>query len=103
MLSDDGWTLHTLNAGHALSDVLGRKGKMADGSDWVFGGSPHLRGVEKVRWAGNTGQFVLSSLDVPIVCAGLMTPFPTPRLHAPSINQQGVHFNIFNNIWNTNY
>ena len=44
----------------------------------------------------------MSSMDVPVVCTGMATPFPTPRTEPPDMSQ-GVHFNIFNNIWNTNY
>ena len=44
----------------------------------------------------------LTSLDVPVVSLGVATPFPSPRTAAPDMSQ-GVHFNIHNNIWNTNY
>ena len=44
----------------------------------------------------------LSSLDVPLVALGTATPFPTPRTGPPDMHG-GTHFNILQNIWNTNY
>ena len=70
-----------------------------------YGGSPHLRGVDHVEYCPKdlAGKCVkISSLDVPIVSFGTANPFPTPRTEAPDMNG-GVHFNILNNVWNTNY
>jgi hypothetical protein len=70
----------------------------------VYGGSPHLRGVESASWEAADGHsgFTLTSLDVPIMCMGEMTPFVTPRVEHPNMSL-GVHWNIVQNIWNTNY
>jgi hypothetical protein len=46
--------------------------------------------------------FELASLDVPVVCTGEASPFVSPRNMAPDM-RKGVHFNILQNIWNTNY
>jgi hypothetical protein len=102
-----GWRLHVLGSDMDPADVIGSQG--ADRNDSTYGGSPHLRGVEAVSWepAVNSAAMrklvgaptlVLSSLDVPILCVGDATPFPTPRTAAPDMTK-GVHFNIFNNIW----
>jgi hypothetical protein len=56
----------------------------------------------------------LVSLDVPIVSAGLLSPFPTALDTAAgadnstasilgAIARQGWHYNLANNIWNTNF
>ena len=52
---EDGWWLRTLNATLDPHDVVGRKGEKKDGSDWVFGGSPHMRGVQSAHWKGKEG------------------------------------------------
>jgi hypothetical protein len=39
---------------------------------------------------------------VPIVSTGIASPFVSPRTEAPDMNG-GVHYNILQNIWNTNY
>ena len=82
-------------------DVLGAVGESYLES--TYGGSPHLRGVESAAWTGAKGQgFTLTSLDVPILCTGKASGFVTPRTQAPDM-AEGVHWNIFQNIWNTNY
>jgi hypothetical protein len=61
--------------------------------------------VVGARYSGNDGKFAISSLDAPVVSCGLLTPFPTPgdntTLAANMAN--GMHWNVQNNIWNTNY
>ena len=44
----------------------------------------------------------MTSLDVPVLCTGKPSPFVTPRTQPPDMSL-GVHWNIFQNIWNTNY
>ena len=91
-----------------------------DPTDVAQGGAPHTRCVSAVTRVGprfsspamhggngggsgsSNGTFVLSSLDVPCLSAGEPSPFPTPRDGVPDM-RQGVAFNVFNNIWNTNY
>eukprot|EP00041_Stephanoeca_diplocostata_P034253 m.1154078 g.1154078 ORF g.1154078 m.1154078 type:complete len:814 (-) comp24488_c0_seq7:2031-4472(-) len=88
------WTLTVLGSEMLPTDVFASAG--------VYGGSPHMRGVESVQWAGKAGGFVISSLDVPILVTGNATPFISPRTEAPNMSL-GVHYNIYQNIWNTNY
>eukprot|EP01046_Picozoa_sp_COSAG06_P049860 COSAG06_NODE_7764_length_2384_cov_1.528228_2_plen_128_part_00 len=47
------------------------------------------------------GGFVLTSMDVPVLCAGRATPFVTPRTQPPDMSE-GVSWNIYQNTWNTN-
>jgi hypothetical protein len=91
----DRWRVVSLNSTLDPTDVFGKNGT-------VYGDSPHLRGAERVEGGGSAGRFVLESLDVPIICSGVPTPFPTPRNAAPDM-AAGVSWNIFQNIWNTNY
>ena len=107
-------------------DPLDVIGKVVHGSnpmstylDSVYGGSPHLRGVEDAHYTSaaevrpekggsgvgagaGAGGFELTSLDVPVLCTGKATPFVTPRTAPPDMTE-GVSWNIFQNIWNTNY
>lgn len=75
----------------------------------MYGGSPHLRGVEDAHYADKAASdcefcrgFELTSLDVPVMCTGKPTPFITPRTGPPDM-AEGVSWNIYQNIWNTNY
>ena len=93
-----GWQLQVLGAQMSPTDTLGTPG--ASAVDSVYGGSPHLRGVEAARWEGSAGGFSLTSLDVPILCTGAASPFVTPRTAPPDMTL-GMHWNIVQNIWNT--
>jgi len=92
-----GWTLTVLGSeGIDPTNVVG--------SSDVYGGSPHLRGVEVASWSSPTSKLALrlTSLDVPIMSVGAANPFPSPRTEAPDMSK-GVHWNLFQNLWNTNY
>jgi hypothetical protein len=107
------WGLTVLGSSMDPLDVLGRR---AHGPDPVsryldseYGGSPHLRGVEAARYSDDNGttagrgtSFELTSLDVPVMCVGKATPFVTPRTEPPDMSH-GVSWNIYQNLWNTNY
>lgn len=97
----------------------------------VSHGSTHLHGAEAVRWAssssegdekgrgdastaGNNGSdgvgaaerntvssFRVESLDAGLLCYGEPTAFPTP-FSAPNMSF-GTSFNLWNNVWGTNY
>lgn len=108
----EGWRLRVLGSEMDPTDVLGAGGAAA-GPAAVFGGSPHLRGVEAVSWSRQPAAvaesvasaapppgFTVVSLDVPVVSVGTASPFPTPRASPPDMSL-GVHYNIQNNIWNT--
>ena len=94
------WRLTVLGQTMDPTDVLGAAGDSLETA--VFGGSPHLRGVEAATWTGAAGTLTFTSLDVPIMCLGEASPFVSPRTAAPDM-ARGVHFNIVQNIWNTNY
>ena len=53
-------------------------------------------------------SLTIESLDVPVVSAGLLSPFPTPSTNDSAtilgwITEGGWRYNLQNNIWNTNY
>jgi len=98
-----GWMLNVLGSEMSPTDVLAKPSPTKSIGDGVFGGSPHLRGIEKASWSNSAGaSFELSSLDVPVVSTGIASPFISPRDQVPDM-LGGLHFNIFQNIWNTNY
>ena len=112
-VNPEGWRLSVLGSEMDPTDVLAKPSPDSKMEDAVYGGSPHLRGVQAASWAGATGalgnnagkggaSFVLSSLDVPVLSTGIASPFVSPRNEVPDM-LGGVHYNIFQNIWNTNY
>lgn len=98
-MQPDGWSVQVLGSQMDPTDTLGKVGSSSLTS--TYGGSPHLRGVEAARWSGTAGAFSLTSLDVPVLCMGKASPFDTPRTEPPDM-RLGVHYNIFQNVWNTN-
>eukprot|EP00731_Ephydatia_muelleri_P008681 Em0004g1019a len=63
-------------------------------------GSKHLHASDNgIRYSDTSLAF--NSLDTSLVCVGNPNAFPTP-MQQPDVSS-GFSFNIFNNIWGTNY
>lgn len=70
--------------------------------DVVPFGNRHLHASGKyVRWSGERPKFEISSLDAPLVAPGRpsLLDFNNDQ---PDLSQ-GVHFNLLNNLWGTNF
>ena len=78
-------------------------GSLVDVDSVVKNGSQHLHSSQAVTYTNpsNTKQIVFESLDTSVLCVGIPNPFPTPPSHP--VENDGFAFNIFNNIWGTNY
>ena len=63
-------------------------------------GSKHLHASDNgIRYSDSGLTF--SSMDTSVLCIGNPTAFPTP-MEQPDVSS-GFSFNIFNNVWGTNY
>lgn len=78
-------------------------GSMVDIESVVRNGSQHLHSSQTVTYSlpSNTPHMTFESLDTSVVCVGYPNPFPTPPSR-PAVDD-GFSYNIFNNIWGTNY
>ena len=56
---------------------------------------------EKARYAEGLHAFELSTLDAPVVAFGDRSPLNF-SLNPPDV-RSGIHVNLFNNAWGTNY
>lgn len=65
----------------------------------IQNGSQHLHSSQCVSYTNP--QLTFLSKDTSLCCVGFPTPFPTPT--AKPVVDDGFSFNIFNNIWGTNY
>ena len=70
--------------------------------DIVRNGNRHLHAIGRdVRYRDRKGQLAIESLDAPLVAPGepsllnFHNRMPTLR--------RGMHFNLYNNIWGTNF
>jgi hypothetical protein len=85
--SQGGWMLEKTNRYVSPDDVMSNGGR-------------HLHAVtRRVRYRDNRGAFVLETLDAPLVAPGqrLLTDFNNEQ---PDM-REGVHVNLYNNLWNT--
>eukprot|EP00040_Diaphanoeca_grandis_P011615 m.59614 g.59614 ORF g.59614 m.59614 type:complete len:816 (-) comp22730_c0_seq1:20-2467(-) len=80
----------------------------------INGSNMHMHGVNTgVRWMrGDDVDLLLETFDTTVVSIGEANPVPTTALNGDPLypGQRltpdpagGVHFSLFNNIWNTNY
>lgn len=84
-----GWSVDKVNQRVALGEVL-------------RGGNRTMHGVTTgVRYEGNDGSFDLSPLDAPLLAVGARSPLNFSK-ELPSM-KAGVHVNLYNNAWGTNY
>ncbi|GFO45696.1 coiled-coil domain-containing protein 90b, mitochondrial [Plakobranchus ocellatus] len=94
-----------------LAWTINKMGQNIDPCNVVLNGSQYVHGIDKgVQLLNKAGQGLLFlSLDVPTVLIGtddhVDSPFPVPLQPLPcsSVKIMTMSFNIYNNIWNTNY
>jgi Domain of unknown function (DUF5054) len=84
-----GWTLE--KAGEAVSPL-----------DVVVSGNRHMHALSKgFQYQDEEGTFAVETVDAPVVTIG--TKSPLPFSNAQPDPQAGIHCNLFNNAWGTNY
>ncbi|MBX2998145.1 MAG: DUF5054 domain-containing protein [Caldilineaceae bacterium] len=84
-----GWKLHKLGAWIDPLDVVSR-------------GNRTLHAIDSsVTYVGDNRSFIIESLDAPLVAPGAPTLLNFHNAH-PSPGG-GMHFNLYNNVWGTNF
>ncbi len=87
--SPEGWTLE-------------KSGQQVSPFDVVSSGSRHLHAVSTgFRYIDEKGSFSVETLDAPLLAVGEKSPLNFSRSQ-PDLSS-GVHCNLFNNAWGTNY
>ena len=85
----EGWTLE-------------KSGELVSPYDVVANGNRHMHALSKgLSYKDDNGEFVLETLDAPLVSLGVKSPLYFSNLQPDLSN--GVHCNLFNNAWGTNY
>ncbi len=81
---------------------LEKVGQLLLPSDVVSGGNRNMHALsEKIRFSDPSGSLEILTFDAPIVSLGERSPIYFSDTQ-PSL-RQGIHFNLFNNAWGTNY
>ncbi len=81
---------------------LDKMGQWISPLEVIRNGNRNLHAIDRgIRYRGSDGQLMIESLDAPLVAPG------GPRLlhfdnRQPPL-EQGMHFNLYNNIWSTNF
>jgi hypothetical protein len=89
-----------------VSDIkswsMQKSGQEVSPFDVVEGGNRHMHAIDDRIWCGR-GERSLSifSQDAPLVALGVQSPLYFNR-EQPQLDK-GIHFNLFNNAWGTNY
>ena len=82
--------------------TLEKSGEPVSPMDVVRSGNRHMHAVSKgFCYEDETGTFFVETLDAPVVTLGLKSPlcFSTSQ---PDLSA-GIHCNLYNNAWGTNY
>ena len=70
--------------------------------DVVPGGNRHMHAIsDTIRYKTNQEKFSVSSMDAPLLALGKRTPLYF-SYEQPKVND-GIHFNLYNNVFGTNY
>jgi hypothetical protein len=82
--------------------TLEKSGEQVSPLDVVQSGNRHMHAVSKgFSYKDGRGAFFVETLDAPVVTMGVKSPLPFSKLQ-PDLSG-GVHCNLFNNAWGTNY
>jgi hypothetical protein len=82
--------------------TLSKIGQPVSPFDVVAGGNRHMHAVSSgVTYKDRRGSLEIETLDAPLVSLGEMSPIYFSKLQ-PDLSK-GIHFNLFNNGWGTNY
>ncbi len=82
--------------------MLEKSGESVSPLDVVQSGNRHMHAVSKeFGYKDESGAFRVETLDAPVVTLGTKSPLPFSK-QQPDLSA-GVHCNLFNNAWGTNY
>lgn len=82
--------------------LLEKSGQPVRPTDVVRGGARHMHAIsEKISYTEGSHRFDLATLDAPVIALGERSPLNF-SLNPPDV-KSGIHVNLFNNAWGTNY
>ena len=81
--------------------MLTKVGQRVSPFDVVSGGNRHMHAVSGLAYRDARGALEIEALDAGLVSLGEMSPIYFSKAQPDLSN--GVHFNLFNNGWGTNY
>jgi len=96
------WLTFNPNVPDQQGWILDKSGEQVSPFDVVAGGSRHLHSVSSgFAYRDQKHWFSLETLDAPLIALGEKSPLNFTRTQ-PDLSG-GIHCNLFNNAWGTNY
>ena len=82
--------------------TLEKSGEPVSPADVVRSGNRHMHALSKgFGYKDGNGAFFVETLDAAVVTLGVKSPLPFSK-NQPDLSA-GIHCNLFNNAWGTNY
>lgn len=82
--------------------LLEKSGEAVSPMDVVQSGNRHMHAVSRAfGYKDGSGAFSVDTLDAPVITLGVKSPLPFSN-RQPDLSA-GIHCNLFNNAWGTNY
>jgi Domain of unknown function (DUF5054) len=81
--------------------LMKKSGQQVSPFDVVEGGNRHMHAVESILCDHGDRGLSIVTQDAPLVALGVQSPLHFTR-EQPQL-EKGIHFNLFNNAWGTNY
>ena len=82
--------------------MLEKSGEPVSPLDVVRSGNRHMHAVSKgFSYKDDGGAFLVETLDAPLIALGIKSPLYFSN-DQPDVSA-GIHCNLFNNAWGTNY
>jgi hypothetical protein len=82
--------------------LLEKSGQQVSPTDVVAGGNRHMHALSKgLEYRDESGSLSVETIDAPLVALGKKSPLYFSRSQ-PDLTA-GIHSNLFNNAWGTNY
>lgn len=96
------WLTFNPTASDPKGWMLEKSGELISPLDVVRSGNRHMHALSKgFGYKDASGAFFVETLDAPVVTFGVKSPLPFSN-NQPDL-AAGVHCNLFNNAWGTNY
>ena len=81
---------------------MDKLGELVSPLEVIRNGNRKLHAVGKgVEYHGEEGGLIIETLDAPLVAPGEMSLLNFNNKQPPM--KRGMHFNLYNNIWGTNF
>jgi len=95
-------TFNPAVAGHKGSWSMDKTGERISPSDVVVSGNRHMHAVSTgFQYGDGNDSFIVETLDAPVIAFGKKSPLNFSNSQADL--SSGIHCNLFNNAWGTNY